>query len=75
MEHPRNAHVQIPNQIIEFCKAKTIKSRHKRLAAENPKILSSTITGGRMSPVVKLPTGDASDPIPSWAEPISTAMT
>ena len=33
LEHPLNAHIRTPDQIIEYCKAKTVKSRQKLLAA------------------------------------------
>ena len=52
LEHPMNAHVKTPDQIIEYCKAKTAQSLQKLLAAQKLNILSLATTGGRMSPIV-----------------------
>ena len=74
LEHPMNAHIQTPEQIVEFCKAKTVKSRQKLLAAQKLKILSSPTASGRMSPLTEPPAADPSEPIPSWAEPLIAAI-
>ena len=68
VEHPLNAHIKTPEQIIEYCKAKTVKSRQKLLAAQKLRALAATTSSGCMSPLVEPPTADVSEPIPSWAE-------
>ena len=74
LEHPLKAHIKTPDQITEYCKAKTVKSRRKLLAARKLKAISATTSGGRMSPLVEPPTADMSEPIPSWAQPIVAAL-
>ena len=58
LEHPLNAHIKSPDQIIAYCKAKTVKSRQKLLAAQKLKALASTSSGGRMTPLVEPPACD-----------------
>ena len=69
-----NAHIKSPDQIDADCKAKTVKSRQKLLAAQKLKALASTSSGGRMTPLVETPTSDASENVPSWAQPIIAAL-
>ena len=74
LAHPLNAHIGTPDQIIEYCKAKTVKSRQKLLAAQKLRALAATTSGGRMSPLVDAPTADVSEPIPSWAQALIGAL-
>lgn len=71
LDHPMNAHIKTCEQIIGYCKAKTVKSRQKVLAAQKLKALAAT-SSGRMSPLVEpLPTDE---PIPTWAQPLIAAL-
>ena len=74
LEHPLNAHIKSPDEIIAYCKAKTVKSRQKLLAAQKLKALAATSSVGRVSPLVEPPTSDASEKIPSWAQPLIAAL-
>ena len=67
LDHPLNAHVKTYEQIIEWCKSRTTKSRQKVLAAQRLKqVVAAT---GRMAPLTNEAQGDIV-PIekpPTWA--------
>ena len=71
LDHPMNAHITTCEQVIGYCKAKTVKSRQKLLAAQKLRALAVTSTG-RLSPLVEpLPVEET---IPNWAQPLIAAL-
>ena len=68
LDHPMNAHILTHVQIIEWCKARTTKSRNKALAAQKLK----QVVPGKLNPLVT-PSG-STEPVPeqppAWAKPI-----
>ena len=75
MEHPLKSRIVTVDHVVEWCRARTTKSRQKLLAAPKLKHFSSATTGGRMSPLVQEPQTDhASESIPQWAEPLTAAL-
>ena len=68
LENPLNAHVRTHHQIIEWCKARTIKSRQKALAAQKLK----QAVPGRMLPLIAHETSNdgSSEVPPAWARPL-----
>ena len=78
LEHPLNTHIKTCEQIVEWCKAKTLKSRQKLLASQKLKNLN--LPGGRMAPLTP---GDSwgqtsnsalDEAPPSWAAPLIAAL-
>ena len=71
LDHPLNAHIKTHEQIIEWCKARTTKSRQKALAAQR---LRQAIPG-RMQPLVapdapmSKSSGADVDAPPAWFKP------
>ena len=71
LDHPLNTHIKTHEQIIEWCEARTTKSRQKALAAQR---LRQAVPG-RMQPLVapdvpKSKPSDADvDAPPAWFEP------
>ena len=63
LEHPLSTHIKTCEQIVEWCKANTLKSRQKLLASQKLKNLN--LPGGRMAP---LTSGD------SWGQPPNSAL-
>ena len=68
LDHPMNAHIVTHMQIVEWCKARTTKSRNKALAAQKLK----QVVPGKLNPLVT-PSG-STEPVPeqppAWAKPI-----